>query len=166
MKLGHVQSPQEIAGGVELDPFDELSEYFSSPPSKHVHIIVQLPPLREYFRHPFMLPVSPNDPSSSLRYPPYIFHAVPFLAPLYVLSSMFAHLAVLAALPIVDGPLYIPNFLPQLPRDILRVSEFIYNACLSCNHLLVASTFHPTKPTSQLIVSHPVHVPRVFTLSF
>ena len=99
--------------------------------------------------------------------PPYISHAVPFLAPpLYVLSPMFAHLAVLAALPIVDGPLYISNFLPQLPRDILRVSEVIYNACLSCNHLLVASTFHPTKPTSQLIVSHPVHVPRVFTLSF
>ncbi|KAF8228040.1 hypothetical protein L208DRAFT_1293576, partial [Tricholoma matsutake] len=44
VKLGHAQSPQEIAGCVILDPFDELSEHFSSPPSEHVHIVVQLPP--------------------------------------------------------------------------------------------------------------------------
>ncbi|KAF8234124.1 hypothetical protein L208DRAFT_1394614, partial [Tricholoma matsutake] len=44
VKLRHAQSPQEIAGCVELDPLDELSEHFSSPPRKHVHIIVQLPP--------------------------------------------------------------------------------------------------------------------------
>ncbi|KAF8228979.1 hypothetical protein L208DRAFT_1402812, partial [Tricholoma matsutake] len=43
-KLQRNQSPQEIAGCVELDPLDELSEHFSSPPRKHLHIVVQLPP--------------------------------------------------------------------------------------------------------------------------
>jgi hypothetical protein len=54
MKLGQVQRPQEIAGCVELNLFDELSEHFSSPPRKHLHIVVQLPPAGEYPHHLFM----------------------------------------------------------------------------------------------------------------
>ena len=54
VRLKYVQSPQEIAGCVELDPVDKLSEHFSAPPPKHLHIIVQLPPPREYSRHLFI----------------------------------------------------------------------------------------------------------------
>jgi len=42
VKLGHVRNPEEIAGSVHLDPVDELSEHFSSPAHKHIHIVVQL----------------------------------------------------------------------------------------------------------------------------
>jgi len=45
-KLGHVRSPEEIAGCIKLAPWVELSEYFSSPPRKHVHVVVQLPPIQ------------------------------------------------------------------------------------------------------------------------
>ncbi|KAF8662782.1 hypothetical protein AX14_007009 [Amanita brunnescens Koide BX004] len=54
VRLKYVQSPQEIAGCVELDPVDKLSEHFSAPPPKHLHIIVQLPPppFRKHSRSP------------------------------------------------------------------------------------------------------------------
>ena len=39
-----------------LDPLDSLLEHFSSPPSKHLHIIVELPPAGEYPRHPYVAP--------------------------------------------------------------------------------------------------------------
>ncbi|KAF8230515.1 hypothetical protein L208DRAFT_121499 [Tricholoma matsutake] len=51
-QLRHAQSPQDIAGCVELDPLDELSEHFSSPPYRHVHIVVQLPPPSRQFGRP------------------------------------------------------------------------------------------------------------------
>jgi len=41
-KLGHVRSPQEILGCIKLDPLGRLLEHFTSPPSKHLHIIVEL----------------------------------------------------------------------------------------------------------------------------
>ena len=44
VKLRHAQRPQDIAGCIELEPCDDLSEHFSSPPRKHVHIVVQIPP--------------------------------------------------------------------------------------------------------------------------
>jgi len=56
MKIEHAQSPEEITGCVKLDsPLDKLREHFSSPPLKHLHIVVQLPPMREYACHSFML---------------------------------------------------------------------------------------------------------------
>ncbi|KAM6503857.1 hypothetical protein JOM56_000800 [Amanita muscaria] len=43
VRLGHVQSPKEITGSIKLDPCYQLSEYFSSPPPKHIHIVVLIP---------------------------------------------------------------------------------------------------------------------------
>ncbi|KAM6503837.1 hypothetical protein JOM56_000780 [Amanita muscaria] len=43
VRLGHVQSPKEITGSIKLDPCYELSEYFSSPLPRHIHIVVQIP---------------------------------------------------------------------------------------------------------------------------
>lgn len=63
-KLGHVQSPGEISGCFKLDSLDEISEHFSSPPRKHLHIIVELPPTREYHRHLSISRTSLNDPPS------------------------------------------------------------------------------------------------------
>ena len=51
MKLRDAQSPQRIQGCVKLDPFDELSEHFSLAPPKHLHILVETPPTREYSRN-------------------------------------------------------------------------------------------------------------------
>jgi hypothetical protein len=79
VKLGHVQNPEEIAGCVKLAPDDDLSQCFSSPPRKHIHIIVHLPPNREYSRHLFILPICLNYDPSFLRCHPYVspmFHAV------------------------------------------------------------------------------------------
>jgi len=43
MKLGNVQTTEEISGCIELDdPLDALWEHFSSPPRKHLHIVVEL----------------------------------------------------------------------------------------------------------------------------
>jgi hypothetical protein len=50
LKIGQAQSPEEITGGcVKLGPLDELWDHFSSPPRRHLHIVV----MREYSR-PFM----------------------------------------------------------------------------------------------------------------
>ncbi|KAM6488775.1 hypothetical protein JOM56_015760 [Amanita muscaria] len=38
--------PEEITGSIKLHRFDELSEHFSSPLPKHLHIVVQLPLIR------------------------------------------------------------------------------------------------------------------------
>ncbi|KAM6499864.1 hypothetical protein JOM56_005372 [Amanita muscaria] len=65
VKLGHVQIPKDIPGCIKLNPFDQLLECFSSPPPKHVHIIVEIPLNREYSRHHFM---SLNDVPSFLFY--------------------------------------------------------------------------------------------------
>ena len=48
MKLGNVQTMEGILGSISLDPFDALSEYFSSPSHKHFHIVVQLSDDSEY----------------------------------------------------------------------------------------------------------------------
>jgi hypothetical protein len=54
MKLGNVQTMEEISGCIELeDPLDELWEHFSSPPRKHLHIVVQLSHDGEYPCHLF-----------------------------------------------------------------------------------------------------------------
>jgi hypothetical protein len=44
---------EEILGCTPLDPMDPLSEHFSSPPHKHLHIVVQLHD-GEYPRHLFI----------------------------------------------------------------------------------------------------------------
>jgi hypothetical protein len=57
MKIEHADSPDKITGCVQLGSIcDELMEHFSSLPPKHVHIVVHVPPMCEYSRHPFMLP--------------------------------------------------------------------------------------------------------------
>jgi hypothetical protein len=48
---------EEILGCIELDPLDELSEHFSSPPRKHLHIVVQLSHDGEYPRYLFMFSI-------------------------------------------------------------------------------------------------------------
>ena len=54
-KLGNVQSPKEILGCIELDAFDKIVELFESPPPKHLHIVVQVPPPREYLRRLYIV---------------------------------------------------------------------------------------------------------------
>ncbi|KIL62166.1 hypothetical protein M378DRAFT_166004 [Amanita muscaria Koide BX008] len=44
-KLRHAQTPNDIEGCKLLDPFNTLLEHFTSPPGKHIHIIVQHPPI-------------------------------------------------------------------------------------------------------------------------
>lgn len=56
-KLRHVKSPEDIPACVILDPFYEISKLFELPPPQHVHIVVVVPPTREYPRHPSILPV-------------------------------------------------------------------------------------------------------------
>jgi hypothetical protein len=53
-KLRDVQSPQQIPSCVKLNAIDELLEHFSSVHRKHLHIIVEAPPTRKYFRDLFM----------------------------------------------------------------------------------------------------------------
>jgi hypothetical protein len=82
VKLQHAQSPQKIIGCVKLDPLNDLSEHFSSPPHRHVHIVVQLLPTHElsslYFaclpeqcvtnpKYPGSHPHSPGSPEGSAK---------------------------------------------------------------------------------------------------
>ena len=48
---------EEILGCIRLDPVDALSEYFSSPSRKHLHIVVQLSHDGEYPRYLFMFAI-------------------------------------------------------------------------------------------------------------
>jgi hypothetical protein len=41
LKLGNIQTMEEL-GYIMSDPFDELCQHFSSPPRRHLHIVVQL----------------------------------------------------------------------------------------------------------------------------
>ncbi len=50
MRLRDVQSPQQIPNCDELSIGDKLSEHFPSAPPKHLHIIVEAPPIRKYSR--------------------------------------------------------------------------------------------------------------------
>ena len=46
-----------ILGSISLGPFDALSEYFSLPPHKHLHIVVQLSDDGEYPRYLFVFSI-------------------------------------------------------------------------------------------------------------
>jgi len=69
VKLGHVRNPEEIAGSVHLDPVDKLSDYFLSPPDKHIHIVVQLPDSCEYSRGLSILPSLLNNVRCRSQFP-------------------------------------------------------------------------------------------------
>jgi len=123
MKIEHADSPGKIAGCVKLDSFfDELSEHFSLPPRKHVHIVVHVPPMCEYSRHPFMLPNLLIDVPLFLHYRSlYIFidvacRLIPPLSPFMFFSSISTHLAMLA-------PMHTINFLVPVPQHRLSVLQ-------------------------------------------
>ena len=59
-KLGHVKCPGEISGCVELDAFKEISQVFESPPPKHLHIVLRVPPTREYPRRLYIACLLPH----------------------------------------------------------------------------------------------------------
>jgi hypothetical protein len=84
VKLRDAQSPQDIPGCAQLDPLDVLSKHFSSPPCEHVHIIVQLPPPREYSRHLFIPPVCLNNGPLPIFHKRFILSHSP-ASPLYAL---------------------------------------------------------------------------------
>jgi hypothetical protein len=57
----------QIGVAVKLETLDDLFEHFSSPPpSKHIHIVVQVPPICEFFYFAHHLPV--NDYTHSFSY--------------------------------------------------------------------------------------------------
>jgi hypothetical protein len=113
VKLGHAQRPQDIAGYVKLNPLVKLSEYFSSPPYMHVHIVVKLP----------SPPVSTLVISLFACLPeqcatPYIsqtFHAVPFPRFPFVRSLFNVHPSC------YHGPIRTIPFLVHIPQDIPSV---------------------------------------------
>ena len=79
-----LESPKEIPGCIELDPLDELSEYFSSAPPKRLHIIVEDLHTHERSRCPIILPNCPTDAHCT------IFHVgSSATSPLYGFSSPF-----------------------------------------------------------------------------
>lgn len=62
VKLGHVQSPEGITGAIKLHPFDELSQHFSLPLPKHLHIVVKLPHIYSRSFKQALLPSYPYAP--------------------------------------------------------------------------------------------------------
>jgi len=71
VKLGNVQTMEEIPGCIELDHFDELWVHFSSPPHKHLHVIMQIPDDGEYPYHLFMFSILLIDAPFFLCYCSY-----------------------------------------------------------------------------------------------
>jgi hypothetical protein len=70
-------------------------------PRKHLHIVVQLPPMREYACHSFMLPTLLLMLLCFFAAAPYIYVHQCFMlsdsptSPFYVFSSTFTHVAML-----------------------------------------------------------------------
>jgi hypothetical protein len=64
-------------GCIMSDPFDELRQHFSSPPRRHLHIVVQLSHDGEYPRYLFMFFILLiNAPCFTPAHPHFCF--VPF----------------------------------------------------------------------------------------
>jgi hypothetical protein len=113
MKIEHADSPDKITSCVQLGSIcDELMEHFSSPPPKHVHIVVHVPPMCEHSRHPFMLPNFLIGAPLFLHCRPlYIYssmlHAAS-ISPFYVFSSIFTYLAILALIQTIHFLVHVP----------------------------------------------------------
>lgn len=107
MKLKNVQTTEEISGCIELDPYNELSEHFSSPPRQHLHIVVQLRhDDGEYPRHIFYVLyfadwTLPCLSATALHISPMI-HAGSSPLPLCTVCLYCSYFVMFSALLIVD----------------------------------------------------------------
>ena len=121
MKIEHADGPDKITGCVKLPSFyDELTEHFSSPPRKHVHIVVHVPPMCEYSRHPFMLPNLLIDTPLFLHcHSLYILidvacRLIPPLSPFMFFSSISTHFAMLAPMQTINFLVHVPQHHPSV----------------------------------------------------
>lgn len=106
----------QIRGLVKLNSVDQLSDHFSLPTCRHLHMVVQLPPMCEYSRHPFMLPSLLIDALLFLYCRSLYIYICQFFilsysptSPLYVFSSIFTHLDMLAPIQAIQFLVHVPQ---------------------------------------------------------